>query len=116
MLPKPGRINKNLFDLVMKEGSSVYSPILSLHSISWPQDEPMKSLFAFVVPVKFIKTAVSRNKLKRRGRQIVSKSLTKIKKSYLGIFFFKPEALTLAFKNLEEEMLKLLNRAGLLIR
>ncbi len=115
MLPAQRRINKSLFDQIIKRGSFVQTPLLSLSFLPSPL-AAIGSRLAIVVSTKMLKKAVDRNKLKRRGRHAIYKNLQRLKDGFLGVFFFKKGMSGLSFKELEETMLKLLQQANLLLK
>jgi ribonuclease P protein component len=67
---------------------------------------PLRAGFAIIVPAKIYKRAVDRNKLKRRIRAIVRD--LKLKNSRPIIIQMKKGALELSFKELEQEIKKVL--------
>ncbi len=113
MLNSQRRIDKGLFDQIIKRGFSVYTPLLSLSFLPSPLITT-GSRFAIVVSAKALKMAVDRNKLKRRGRHAIYKNLNRIKNGFLCVFFCKKKMFSLPFKDFEETMLKLLSQANLL--
>lgn len=106
MLPKKHRINRKLFEEVVKKGKSFFSPYLSLKIAPTIENQ---SRFAFVVSSKVSKKAVERNKIKRRARSIVQKNLSKIKKQINAIIFFKKGAEKMTFQELEKEINDIFN-------
>jgi len=66
------------------------------------------------VSSKIAKKAVDRNKLKRKGRESINKIKNKIKNGYNGVFFFKKTSLDLSFKELEEEIKKILKKTNII--
>jgi len=113
MSQKAQSVNRALFSVILKEGRTYHSPHLSLrvHRIK-PTEE---GVFAFVVSKKVTKSAVRRNLLKRRGRHILRASADTIQRSFAGIVFFKKGAEKLSFYELQEEILLLLRKAGVLL-
>lgn len=112
MLPKQNRLNSLELQEVLKSGRSLYSNLLSFKYISVKGVKTSK--FNFVVSTKVSKTAPKRNFLKRRGRHVIYKNLDNIKTGYRGVFFFKPEAKNVKFKQFEDDLLNLLKKANLL--
>ncbi|MHA1747421.1 MAG: ribonuclease P protein component [Promethearchaeota archaeon] len=111
MLNKNRRINKALFKKIFKKGRRFQSLNLSLAALYVPG---IKSAFAFVVPERAVKKAVARNKLKRRARAIIYKNQPLLQEEIASVFFFKKGAEKLSFQILEKEMVRLLERAGIL--
>ena len=112
MLSQERRISQSLFTQILKDGRSFNTKNLSLR-VSARKDQG-KSAFSFVISAKAVKTAVGRNKLKRRGRHVIKKNLLKIKEGYFCAFFFKKELKDLPFSVFEEEILSGLRQANLL--
>ena len=81
MLPKRKRLNKTLFEEIMKKGVIIHSPFFVFRYLK--QKTPQ---FAFVVPKSVAKSAVLRNKLRRQGYNTI-KDLNL--PSCAGIFFYK---------------------------
>ncbi len=111
MLSKKHRIDKRLFKKAFDKGTSFHSEIISLKIIPLPG----KSMcFAFVVPAKAAKKAVDRNKIKRKARHIVKKNQQLFKKNFAAIFFFKKGSEKMKFLELEQRMLQLSKKAGII--
>ena len=72
------------------------------------------SRFSFVVSKKAAKLAVARNKLRRTGYDTIQKNILHIKEDLLVAVFIKKSAAGLSKKELEEEILSLLQKANLL--
>ena len=106
MLPKKGRVTKELFQDVMKNGKILGSSFFVLRYI--PQNPPK---YAFVVPKTLVKQAIIRNKLRRVGYNIVRQ----IPKTPLvmGIFFYKKLAKTVSFEELKNDINSLLSKTKL---
>jgi ribonuclease P protein component len=111
MLAKNRRIKKELFQTIFQKGSHFQSSCLALKTI--PKLCP-KSSFAFIVSAGMIKKAVARNKLKRRARAIIFKTLSSLKEGHCVVFIFKKGSQNLSFKEMESEMVGLLRKAKLL--
>ncbi len=111
MLARKHRINKSLFKEILAKGKNYNSDLISLKTAPCAGSNP---LFGFVVSKKTAKKAVTRNKLKRRGRYIVKKYLSSFKKGAANIIFFKKGSETLKFSELEEKMLELFKKAKIL--
>ncbi len=109
MLSRNRRIKKELVRKILKEGKVVRGTNLSLKYLFIPSK---LSAFAFVVPAKVVKGAVSRNKIKRRSRAIIFKNLARIKKGYLALIFFNKISRKIKFSELEKEITELLRKAG----
>jgi ribonuclease P protein component len=109
MLPRKNRVPTPLFSQVGRMGELLHSPSLSLKVVPGVPSDP--SRIAFVVSGKVAKTAVLRNKLKRRARYIVNKQINSLKPGKIAICYFKPGSNKLDFSSLEGELTLLLKRA-----
>lgn len=108
MLEKERRIGKNFFRDIFRSGKSFSAASLSLKTAPAPSG---KSRFAFVVSGKVSKKSVERNKLKRRARTIIAKNVNSIQEGYSFVFIFLKKSLGLTFKELEKEILSVLDKA-----
>lgn len=111
MLPKKNRLSRRVIREVIKKGKAVRSGNISLKYLIF---SPQKPLFSFVVSLKNVKNAASRNKLKRRGRAVVFELLPSIKEGCRAVIFFGKESEKLRFPALKEEITKLFRKAGIL--
>ena len=104
MFPKYSRIQKGDVLKVIKEGASYHSPSFLLKVLK----NPVKTtLFAVIVSKKVAKTAVSRNKNKRRVREIIKKRETNIPQGYFYIIMLKKDLNKSLFKDVEKEITEL---------
>jgi len=110
MLSKERRLSKELIKKTLRGGKNVYGQNMSLKYFAAPSK---LSTFAFIISAKKIRSAVFRNKLKRRGRAIVFKILPRLKEGHSILFFFKEKSYKMKFPELETEIKKLLQREGL---
>lgn len=101
---------KQLFSEVLKKGKSSHSPHMSIKVLSMP--DIGKSKFYFVVSGKIIKKAVKRNLFKRRGRHITKSAKTK--NGHIAVFFAKKGVGNLEYPDFKEEILDLMEKAGIL--
>ena len=113
MLPRKRRLKKEFIEKVLKQGRFIAGRNISLKYFCIPGQA---SAFGFVVSSKIAKSAVVRNKLKRRGRAIVSKFIPFIGEGNLALVFFNEGGMKLKFKDLESEMAGLFKRAGILLK
>ncbi len=67
-----------------------------------------KSRFSFSISKKVAKTAVLRNKLRRRGYSIVGRLLNEIPENRCFVFVLKKGAEKQAYKDLEREIVELI--------
>lgn len=83
MLLKKKRVNKELFDQILKEGRALPG---SFFVFRYTRGESPH--FSFVVPKKIEKRAVARNRLKRIGYNCLRKQVFPLP-NINGIFFYK---------------------------
>lgn len=102
MLPSSKKLHKSEFPPILKGGKVIHSPHLYARVI--PSDN-LK--LAFVVPKRAIKGAILRNKIKRKGYNILKDQEIKPIKA---IFFAKKGVEKLTFPKLEEEILDILSK------
>lgn len=107
MLAKAHRINKGVFEAIMKESKMVSNPLFTFRYMPSP-DRTVH--FAVVAPKSVAKTAVLRNSLRRKG-YLAAKPL--LKKPFIGALFYKKEAIKLSHPEISENITYLLKKAGL---
>lgn len=115
MLPKTRRIERISFKNILTEGKRYNSKsfVLYLAKIGlYGAETP--SRVAFSVSKKVIKTAVGRNRLRRRGYSILGKYLQGLKPGFYIFFVYKNE-FEKDYSILEEEIKGLLSSATVLI-
>ena len=69
MLPRERRLTSEIVDQVLLSGKLFHSPVFTLTAMKAPANavkKTQKSRFAAIAPKKFFKTAVERNKVRRR--------------------------------------------------
>lgn len=113
MLPKKNRIQRDAFGSVFKQTSSVNGKYLTLRFIKPPQipaENLKETKVSFVVSKTVAKKAVIRNKLRRWGYNIIGQNLPKFNYPAFLIFLFKKEANNLSNKELEQEIISLLEK------
>lgn len=103
MLQSSKKLHKSEFPGILKNGKVFHSPHLYLRVVFDGKDTEL----AFVIPKKVVKGAISRNKIKRRGYNILKELEIKPLK---GIFFAKKGINEVSFKNLQEEIISILNK------
>jgi len=105
MFPKYQRIQKGDVLSVIKEGASYHSPSFLLKMLK----NPLKTtLFTVIVSKKVAKTAVLRNKNKRRLREIIKKQSGKIPQGYFYVVTLKKDLNKSVFADIENETKELL--------
>ncbi len=107
MLPREKRVGKDLFLSVFKEGRSFHSPNLLLKVLY----QGGRGNFSMVAQKGAAKGAVERNRLRRQGYWALEKMKGKLKPGAVSIFFIKKKV---SFSQLEQEIIFLLGKAGLL--
>lgn len=107
MLAKEHRINKGVFEAIMKEGKMVSSPLFTLRYMP-SVDNTVH--FAVVAPKSIAKTAVLRNSLRRKGYVAVKPLLIK---PFIGVLFYKKEAIKLTSTEISSNIVYLFKKAGL---
>jgi ribonuclease P protein component len=112
MLPKRNRLKrKKDFQKVLGKGKGLKEDFLVFKMVR--NDLPF-SRFGFLVGTKISKEAVSRNKLKRRIRELVRKRIEKIEGGYDMVFIAQPGLEKRDFWELEEILNKVFLKAKLI--
>jgi len=111
MLRKNRRLKKELIIKILRQGRNFRGQNISLRYIT---DFGQSASFAFIISSKVARSAVLRNKIKRRGRAIVLKLLPRIKEGYSALIFFEKGSPEMKFSEMETEIAKLLQKAGFL--
>lgn len=102
---------KRDFDRVFKKGRKVFHPLLGLRFF---KNTLPTSRVVVVVGGKVSKSAVKRNRVRRRLRELIRVRLTQLAEPSDLIFIAKPEALKATFTELEVAVDHVLRRAKLL--
>lgn len=113
MLPRLFRLSKDKeIEAVFRSGRSVHSPILSLHF----RPNILKNSRATVIAgLKVHKRAVKRNYLKRKLREILRHHFPEVKTGFDLALVARAKGLEKNYDELEQEVGRLLDRAGLLV-
>jgi|SRR5581483_4870129 len=111
MLPKTRRIQRKEYSTLLSRAEKFNSPHLVL---SVCQGGPSPGRFSFSISKKVLKSAVGRNKWRRRGYSVIQKNLSGVKPGYYCFFSFKKNLQNIKFSDLEKEIIQLLNTAGVL--
>ncbi len=112
MLAKQYRLKKNKdFELTFKKGEALNGRFLFL---KLRINNLEISRFGFVIGKKVSNKAVIRNKLKRQLREIIRNNLSNIKSGFDIIIIVKPGIVDRDCREVEEEAMELLGRAGLI--
>jgi len=124
MIPKLFRLkHKRDFDTLFAEGKFAAGALVTVKY--WhidPEKYPRRAYAAddlkigFVVGTKVSKSAVARNRVKRRMRETVRLLLKddRVRHGYLVAVMAKPEARVAEYADLEKDIVSVLNRARLL--
>lgn len=107
MFPKYSRIQKGDIVRIMKEGAAYHSPSFSLKVL---KNEVKNPLFAVIVSKKVAKTAVSRNKNKRRVREVLRKEAENLPQDRFYIVMLKKDLNKSIFLDIHNELKELLSR------
>ena len=101
MLPKNRRIPRDYFKYILSNNKRYVSESFLLYvALNVQNNKQNQTRVSFSVSKKICQKAVKRNKNRRWGYYIVSKTLTKIKPGYFLFFSFKK---TPDFKEMEKE-------------
>lgn len=115
MLPKTRRIERKQFTKILTQGKRYNSKSFTLYlSKIDPNSIKTPSKVAFSVSKKVLKTAVGRNKQRRRGYSIVSGHINQINPGYLLFFAYKKD-FEKDYSKLKQEIYTLLS-TSLMIR
>ncbi|OHA60123.1 MAG: ribonuclease P protein component [Candidatus Vogelbacteria bacterium RIFOXYD1_FULL_46_19] len=111
MLDRPSRVTKDEIGTILKQGRTYHSPKVSFRVFYKPNTS---TAFGVVVSKKVAVQAVVRNKIKRRVKSILRKNLAQTKSGYKSLFFIKKEGVEARFKDLEADIVYLLEAARIL--
>ena len=113
MFPKKNRINKRLFDDIIKNGSSIHGSFFVFKFLKNPKIkdfDPNKNFYiSCVAPKSMVKSAVLRNKFKRKAYCAIKP--LKIK-GFAGIFIYKKGGLLIKTPDLTNDIYKIFTKAG----
>ncbi len=110
MLPKPKRLSTKAFKEIIDTGKYLHNPLFLFRSVSF--QGPSK--FSVSVPKKVAKTAVLRNKIRRRIYSVLNKLFPEFKDGIQAILIAKPDILKASFKELSTEIKEFFGKTGLL--
>lgn len=114
MLPPRSRLRRSAdIGRVRRHGRRWPHPLIVLFVDNQPDDEPAESRFAFAIG-RHIGNAVRRNRVKRRLREILRLVIDQIEPGYDCLFVARSEASTADYGTLEQAVLQLLTRSGVL--
>lgn len=113
MLPANRRLTTEFFDKTIA-GRSFHSPLFSLKVILSAEKSPKRTRFAVSASKKIFKTAVLRNRARRRTYAAVASLLPRIIDGFFAIILIKPEALELKQPELESALGNIFAKAGIM--
>lgn len=113
MLPRKQRVTHRRFQEILTQGSHYHTPLLSL-CVLRTAASPLQVSFSCVVSKKIARSAVARNKMRRRGSAIARSLCLEILSSTNGVVFFKKRSEKLSFSDLQQEVRALFRKAHLL--
>lgn len=97
---------------VYKNGQSVRSSLITIKYIENPRRK--NSRFTVVVSKKVMKSAVRRNRIRRRIYEVVRQEISTIKDNYdVVVMVFSGEVYSIDYKNLESLLKQLFSQANL---
>lgn len=112
MLSAQYRLRKKRdIEAVLKRGRSAYTPNIS---VRLAKNQLGVSRFAFVTGLKVSKSAVKRNRVRRRLREITRKHLGAIAPGYDVMVMTRVGVLGLEFGEMEKELAGLFKKQGIL--
>ena len=103
-------VTRKIFDRILKTGKTYHQPLFSFHTL-----HTLENVYRIVcvVPKSTEKSAVVRNKLRRRCYYAIYKLLNN-NKYFLAILFIKSGAKRLPYKLFEEKISIILKKSGIL--
>ena len=105
MLPRENRLNKKEVESVFKKGKKFVGEFL-IFKLKTKNNSC--SSFSAIVPVKVSKKSVERNKIKRKIREALRSNLPQIKSGLQGIFIAMPNIKDKNFREIGQDVDKLL--------
>ncbi len=102
MFSKKKRVNKELFNTIMKEGRMLSTPLFTFKYLS---GEPV---FAVVAPKSVAKKATLRNALRRRGYAVL-RSFSPTANN--GLLFYKKQAITASLEDIKQDIGNVLKKS-----
>ena len=111
MLSQKNRINKELFPDFVKKTKNVSSENMYLKTA---RGFSKSKAFAFIVSLSVSKSAVERNKIKRRAREITRSVFGVIADGVWTAVFFKPTIRNKKYAEIKKEMISLYKKAKII--
>mgnify|MGYP000258102300 CR=1 FL=1 len=110
MLPKKNRLTKSSFNQVIDEGIPFHSPTATLRLTK----SDNQSQFSISIPKKVSKSAVVRNKMRRKVYTIIKDFYPDLDRNVMGLIIMKPNSDKLEHEDLRKEIYNLFVKSGLL--
>jgi ribonuclease P protein component len=110
MIPSSRRLTTALFKEVILKGKPLHSPIFVLRMLV----SQGTSRFSVSVPKKVAKSAVLRNKIRRRLYSALQPTIPHIKAGIQGVFMVKQVILGMSFENIVKNLQDFFGKSGLL--
>ena len=112
MFSRTARVSVEKFNQVLEKGRVVHSPFFVLRFIS--NDVGPKARLAAIAPQKTFRTAVSRNRTRRRIYEAVKPFYEQLPQHCTLLVFAKNPAGTASFVDLKKALKELFVKAGLM--
>lgn len=111
MLQKKHRLSKKQFDSIMSQGKAIHSPFFTfVYSLNKAESMGLVS----VAPKKISKTAVERNKIRRRIYGSIERVIGNTLIPIQGIFLAKAGVIKVDYKSLDEGVRQIFVKLGFL--
>lgn len=110
MLPRSKRVSIHRFLEIIKKGEVIHSSFFIMRFVKTVS----KSHFAVSVPKKVAKTAVERNKIRRRVYSVLKNLIPRLKHSNDVVLIMKGGSERLSILDLEKKMYEAFVKSGLL--
>jgi ribonuclease P protein component len=110
MLPRKKRLTTELFDQIITSGRIFNSPLFTLRAIKIEG----KSRFSAVASKKIFKTAVARNRIRRRVYAQLETLSPKIKDGFHGVLLSKQAVSKASSQDLSKEIEDLFVKTGII--
>ncbi len=114
MLPSNRRIERRLFSQIMAKSKRYHSNSFVFYLYPIENDPSKPSQFSFSISKKVLKSAVHRNKQRRRGYSIIKNHIKSIKSGFYCFFVYKKGFYT-EYSDLEKDIEGLLSVSGMII-
>ncbi|MBI1999198.1 MAG: ribonuclease P protein component [Parcubacteria group bacterium] len=112
MLSRKHKVPRGVFPKVLRSGRTKHGTYVTLRVSSAASCKGQPAAVSFVVPKSVARTAVQRNRLKRRGYAAVLKILPRLAPCLSCVFFFKKGVPEPPYRALEGDLEALLKDAG----